>query len=59
MTTAELKRKVKANGLEHVLERWESEPTDNPELAALWDKTYEALEAYNNLAAVLESELGI
>jgi len=41
MTTKELWAKIAADGIEHVLDRYAGEPTDNPLLAELWDSICE------------------
>ena len=55
MTTAELLKKIEAEGLEWVLHYYESEPTDDDDLAFEFDETYRCLQKYKEQAARFES----
>lgn len=50
MTTAELLEKIEAEGLEWVLDRYESEPTDNDDLAFEFDRLCRLHEKYKEQA---------
>lgn len=58
MTTEELCRKIDANGIEYVCDRYKSEPTDDPQLAAFFDTICGLRRMFDDAAAQFEKLIG-
>lgn len=58
MTTAELRERIEADGVERLLERYENEPEDNAEIRALFDTAADLFWKLDEACAKLMEALG-